>query len=88
MHYLSIDDSDIVFDGILDNPNLPVTFRFQRISKRKVNRSISTGVFVYLGGSTPETAKENEIVELNIMLRPVSVTLEKGGRLMVGPDGS
>lgn len=83
------DDRGIVFDGILDNPNLPRRLWVPRkASKRKVNSNISTGDFIYLDSCTPEAVKKNEMVELDIMLRPAIVTVEKGRRLMVGSDGS
>lgn len=81
LRYLNKDDQEVTFDGILDSPNLPVTFGYQRLSKRKTDKTLSHDDFIYLDGTVEELVEEGQIVETTIMLGPVSVIVEKGGRL-------
>ncbi|KIX07468.1 uncharacterized protein Z518_02121 [Rhinocladiella mackenziei CBS 650.93] len=83
LRYISKDGHEILFDGILDSPNLLVAYGHQRLSLRKPDDKISHGDFLYTDGSVSEPVKEGEIVEVHVMLSPISVIVEKGGRLVL-----
>jgi len=84
LRYIAKNDVEIKFDGILDSPNLPITYGYQRLSKRKMDKNISVGEdFLYIDGQIPEPVQEGEIVEVDIQLGPISVIVEEGGRLIL-----
>ncbi|KUM57256.1 hypothetical protein ACN42_g9932 [Penicillium freii] len=83
LRYLSKDGHEILFEGILDSPSLPVATGCIRLSKRRVDDKISHGDLIYIDGSKVEPVEEGRIVETCLMLSPISVVIEKGGRLLL-----
>ena len=83
LRYICKDDHEVLFDGILDSPNLPVALASQRLSKRKIDESLNSDNCIHIDGSTPEPAVEGEVNAVQIMLSPVSVIVEEGGRLVL-----
>lgn len=83
LRYLSKDGHEILFEGILDSPSLPVATGCIRLSKRGVDEEISHGDLIYIDGSKTEPVQEGSIVEARIMLSPISAVIEKGGRLLL-----
>ncbi|KAJ3528932.1 hypothetical protein NM208_g9989 [Fusarium decemcellulare] len=69
--------------GTSDADFLPVAVGYQRVSKRKIDTSISTEDFVHLDCQMEEPIEEGRVVELKFNLAPITVAVEKGGRLMV-----
>ena len=84
LRYICKDDHEVLFDGILDSPNLPVALASQRLSKRKIDESLSSGDCIHIDGSTPEPAVEGEVIAVQMISCPGSPGSIKSASEMAG----
>ena len=83
VRYFSAEGHEVVFDGILDSPALPVTVGMLRLSHRELDEQKSTPYHPVYKHESASPVEPGVITELDLEIRPTSVVIEKGGRLAV-----
>ncbi|PWN51796.1 acyl esterase [Violaceomyces palustris] len=83
LRYISRDGYEVLFDGILDSPNLPVTSAVLRASHRALDEATSTFHSPVHPHDAEQLLKAGQMYELQIAVGPTSVVVEEGGRLVV-----
>ena len=83
VRYLCSDGYEVLFDGILDSPNVATTSGVLRASHRKLDQERSTRELPHHLHKAEELLTAGEVYQLQIAVGPTSVVIEKGGRIAI-----